>query len=220
MGYKVTLEYSSKNLLELRERLNKTQCKFYVYQHIKNGNVVYIGKGTVYEGYKRETDSRQRLFNDSSREYKTKDFIDEVEVIDFYNTELEALKVEEELTSNLKKIATWTIYNKDIGKYHTEELLDNKFRKENHPMYGKHHTEESKQKIRDNSHGLPVIGIDIITGEIEFFSSSMEAERTRGYNGSIIRQCCKGKRKTHKGHIFRYATKEEIASRLKLTNEG
>lgn len=49
----------------------------------------------------------------------------------------------------------------NYGKHHTEETrekisstLKGKFSGENHPMYGKHHTEETKQKMRGNQNSL------------------------------------------------------------------
>ena len=43
-------------------------------------------------------------------------------------------------------------------------------------------------------------------GKLVFdFPSSMEAQRKMGFNNSHIIECCKGKLKTHKGLIWRYA---------------
>ena len=92
--------------------------------------------------------------------------------------------------------------NPFYGKHHTEETKEkiskNKKRKragQNHPFYGKHHTEESLQKMSENrkSKGGKRV-ICINTGEI--FETMMDAARWCGLkNSSSIGQVCNGNRK-------------------------
>jgi group I intron endonuclease len=66
---------------------------------------------------------------------------------------------------------------------------------EQHPMYGKHHSEETKQKISQsklNKNGKPVRCIT--TNKI--FNTIREAGRYYNISSSHIAECCKGKRKT------------------------
>lgn len=50
-----------------------------------------------------------------------------------------------------------------------------------------------------------VEALDKVTGKVVYvFPSTMEAER-QGFNQGHVSQCCKGKQKTHKGYIWRYA---------------
>lgn len=66
---------------------------------------------------------------------------------------------------------------------------------EQHPMYGKHHSEETKQKISQsklNKNGKPV---RCITTD-KIFNTIREAGRYYNISSSHIAECCKGKRKT------------------------
>lgn len=44
----------------------------------------------------------------------------------------------------------------------------------------------------------------------KFYNSMSEAQEVDGYNSTHIRECCNGKRKTHGGATWRYATSREI----------
>ena len=51
----------------------------------------------------------------------------------------------------------------------------------------------------------PVEALDKISGRVVYaFPSTMEAGR-QGFNSGHVSDCCKGKQKTHKGFIWRYA---------------
>ncbi len=59
-------------------------------------------------------------------------------------------------------------------------------------------------------HYKPVIGYDPISGmEVVAFKSIQECGR-HGFDASCVCDCCKGKRKTHKGLVWRYA--DEVVS--------
>ena len=90
-----------------------------------------------------------------------------------------------------------------------------------HPMFGKHHSEETKKKMSESHIGKHLseeakkkisqsMGINGIlqfskTGEfIAEYPSTREAERQTGcYHGDICK-CCKGTRKTIGGYIWKY----------------
>ena len=93
---------------------------------------------------------------------------------------------------------------------HTEEskkkISDNHadFRGEKHPLFGKHHTEGSKKKMAESK---GVYGILQYSKDGEFiaeYQSTMEAERQTGCYHQHICKCCKGKRKSAGGYIWRY----------------
>lgn len=73
-------------------------------------------------------------------------------------------------------------------------------------MKGREISEEWRQKISDaQPNRRSVEAIDHKTGErVYYFESTMSAERS-GFNRADIRECCNGKRKTHKGYVWRYA---------------
>ena len=79
-------------------------------------------------------------------------------------------------------------------------------------MYGKHQTEESKEKNRqahlgrNNINSIPVICEE--TGDI--FASQGEAGRIMHCDSTIICKVCKGVKRTAGGYHWRYATEDEI----------
>ena len=94
--------------------------------------------------------------------------------------------------------------NNEISKKKMSENHAN-FKGENHHMYGKHHSEETKNKISESLKGennpksKPVVQIDLNTNEvINIYSGTREASR-QGFKQSHISSCCNGKRKSHKG---------------------
>lgn len=107
-------------------------------------------------------------------------------------------------------------YGKDLsgknapmyGKHHSEktkQLYSQQRKGKNNSFYGKHHTEESKQKMRDNLPKRAVAQIDIQTNEIiNTFVSQKEAERQTGIYHSNIAKCCKGKSHHAGGYKWRY----------------
>lgn len=99
------------------------------------------------------------------------------------------------------------------GKYHTEEAkhkMSEAKKSEKNPNYGKHRTDETKRKIGDtNTNGKcskSVLQLDKVTGEvIRQWPSTMEIERQLGYKHSNISQCCKGKFEQRYGYKWQYA---------------
>ena len=93
----------------------------------------------------------------------------------------------------------WCTYkensNNELTRKHNSELKKG----EKHPMYGKHRSEETRQKISE-SKGKKIICVE--TGEV--FSSTYEVERQLGINQTNISRCCRGKQKIAKGLTFRY----------------
>ena len=66
------------------------------------------------------------------------------------------------------------------------------------------HSEETKKKIRENTPSKSVLQYSK-TGEfIAEYPSIGEAERQTGYSQSSISKCCKGKRKSTGGYIWKY----------------
>ena len=68
---------------------------------------------------------------------------------------------------------------------------------EKNPMYGRIGENNPKSK--------PIVQINPDTNEIiKIWASAMEAERQGGFNNGAINQCCKGKRKSHKGYRWAF----------------
>ena len=89
------------------------------------------------------------------------------------------------------------------GKHHSEEAkekMSESLKGENHPMYGKHLSEETRRKL-----SIPIVQIDPSTDKaINVWGSSMEVEREVGFYNSNINHCLKGRQKTYKGYKWMY----------------
>lgn len=76
---------------------------------------------------------------------------------------------------------------------------------------GKPKTEEHKRKISKSKKGVlffekskNVYQYNIDGILIKEWESAKQAEVEGGFNHKNINQCCRGKKKTHKGYIWRY----------------
>lgn len=98
-------------------------------------------------------------------------------------------------------------------KWQNEEYR-NKMTGENHWNYGKHHSEETKQKMRDNhadlkgskhSKAKKIYCIELNKS----WDSITECAEELGLNRANIISCCKGRQKTVKGYHFKYSNEQE-----------
>ena len=85
----------------------------------------------------------------------------------------------------------FVLYNNDIGKHRgnvARKKISDATTGERQPMFGKHHTEESKRKMSDAKKKYPVQCIETET----IYTSLKEAQRqTNIYCGNIRRACIK-----------------------------
>jgi len=102
----------------------------------------------------------------------------------------------------------------NIGRKHTDEWKKkmSEIMKEIAPFKGRHHTDEWKKKFSEMFTGRSkvynrkkIAQIDMATGEVISFFDCINDAVKKGYTQSSISQCCQGKRKTHKGCIWKYA---------------
>ena len=97
------------------------------------------------------------------------------------------------------------------GKKNSEETKQKKSeanKGKNNPMYGKHISEEQKQKISE-ANSIKIAQYDKETNElIKIWGSATDIKRELGINRSSICLCCKGKRKSAGGYIWKYADDE------------
>ena len=110
----------------------------------------------------------------------------------------------------------------EIGEYYHRPAIELIFMTEeehkrfhskgkNNPLFGKHHSEKTRKKIskaKIGNHCKPTKPIIQYSKECEFikeWTSAKEASRVLGINKSHIAACCKGKRKSSGGYIWKYA---------------
>lgn len=86
-------------------------------------------------------------------------------------------------------------------KQNMSEETKNKLRVFN---FGKKHTEETKWKIRKNSPLKKKVGQYTLDGELVKIYDSISEIPSNKFIQSNISNCCNGKRKTHKGFIWRF----------------
>ena len=106
--------------------------------------------------------------------------------------------------------------NPFYGKKHTEKTKEKmkknhaNFKGENNPLYGTHLSEERKQKMskermgKNNFYAKKVIQYDKNMNVIEIWDCIKEASDLLNIANSSISACCRCKRKTAGGFIWRY----------------
>ena len=189
-----------------------------VYEHrnLKNGKS-YIGM-TSREPKKRWNNgwgykNNLRMWNDIQNSDWNKDW--KHNVIGKFEDKQEALNIEEmfiwlfDSTNEGYNISTYdrSSYKRtDETRRKTSESMTG----EKNPMYGKHHSEDTKRKMSEAHKGKiyantkPILQFSKNGELIAEYSSLTEAERQTGCNNSHICECCKGERKSASGYIWKY----------------
>ena len=186
-----------------------------VYQHrnLRNGKS-YIGM-TSQEPKKRWNygwgyQNNSQMWSDIKESDWNTDW--EHNILGKFEDKQEALNVEEmfiwlfDSTNDGYNISSYGSGNYEKTEEQKRKMSDNHadFSGEKNPMFGKHHSGKTKNKI---SQSMGVNGILQFSKNGEFiaeYPSTKEAERLTGcYHGHIC-QCCKGTRKSTGGFIWRY----------------
>ena len=77
------------------------------------------------------------------------------------------------------------------------------------PFFGKHHTEESKEKM-SKARRKPVLNISENGDIICRFDSVIDASKYTGISTGVIMDCCKGRRVSYKGMTFAYESEYKL----------
>lgn len=91
------------------------------------------------------------------------------------------------------------------------EMMSKRHSGAGNPMFGRKHSEETRRKIaaankRRTYTGTAVLQFDLEGNFMKRFESAQAAARSVEGSGNKILMVCKGERKTHKKHMWRYAT--------------
>ena len=219
-------------------------CGIYMIQNLVNGKM-YIGQAVDIERRWGRHRSRLRGNNHDNEhlqsawnKYKEDNFEFTI-ICECYESQLNTKEID--YISKLRTYDRDFGYNKTYGgdsERPTEETREKmskahkgKYCGENAPMYGKHHSEETRRKQSEANKGenAPMYGklgaknpksISVVQltldGElVNIYGSAMEAEREGGFTNQNITACCKGRRKTHGGYRFMY-----LKDWLKEHNKG
>ena len=122
----------------------------------------------------------------------------------------QALELESELMKWYDSVDNgYNVSEYGSGDFKRSEELKRKLSEsmtgEKNPMYGKHFSEETRNRISKSKN---VYGILQYSKDGEFiaeYPSTQEAERQTGCSHGNICSCCKGKRKSCGGFIWKYA---------------
>ena len=105
----------------------------------------------------------------------------------------------------------WVTQKENINYGTRNKRASEKMKGENNPMFGKHHTEETKQKISEAKKGKPLYNIHVpilqytLDGEfIREWESATTASKELGINQGNICSCCKNKLKSCSSYIWKY----------------
>lgn len=174
--------------------------KFIIYKHISPSGKVYIGQTINYN--KRCTPG-----NYTSSPY----FYRAIQKYGWNNFEHIILKecCSQEEANQVEKFYI-KLYNSTNPKYGYNIAEGGAFQRtfagENNPFYGKHHTEEVKQKLSEQHRHMHTKAVECInTGEI--FESAFYAAEWCGISKQGIQRCCVGGRPTAGKHP---ETKEKL----------
>lgn len=202
----------------LKDNLSKKEAEKYEYYYIKKYNTNNIEYGyNIANGGHDENSFTKEIKNKISNSHKGVKFSEQRRKN--ISTALKGRKLSEEhknkigLSSKGRKSRLGKKLSNESKRLISESLK--KFHKQNSGLTywnGKHHTEETKEKMRQNKLGKinpskwkAVIKLDLDNKEIKEYKSLNEAAKDLNIkNSTNITACCKGKIKTAYGYKWKY----------------
>lgn len=106
---------------------------------------------------------------------------------------------EDNRAENLK----WCSYHENNSNPLTRKRNSEARKGKRSAFYGKHHSDEAKQKMSEPK-SRAVVGINIENPSITVEYVSMAQAKKDGFHAGTICNCCKGKLKSHKGYFWCY----------------
>ena len=200
----------------------------YVHRNLKNGKS-YVGMTSRKPnerwrsgwGYK----NNLRMWNDIQNSDWNKDW--KHNIIGQFEDKQEALNAEEmfiwlfDSTNEGYNIST---YDRNSYKRtdETRRKSSESMTGEKNPMYGKHHSEDTKRKMSEAhkekiyANTKPILQFSKDGEFIAEYPSIMEASRQTGCNNSHIGSCCKGERKSAGGFIWKYKKSKVFSKNIRI----
>ena len=185
----------------------------------------YLGSGTILKSaikkYGKENFSRnivQICYSAeelNKAEYDLTIFLNVVEDPDWYNLKEGGLKgaYGEETRRKIRENhvdmsgTNHPLYGKHITEEHAKKLQEGHRKKcsgENNPWYGRRHSEDTKNKLSD-SLSKQVYQYDENGNLIKIWKSASKIKRELGYSNSSIAKCCRGELNQAYGYKWSYA---------------
>jgi len=194
--------------------MSEDNCAVYVHVNLINGKK-YFGI-TVQEPERRWRNgygySNNAHFTNAINKYSWENF---AHYVLFKNIPIAIAKnIEEMLILEHMSYDPRFGYNKTYGgelerpTEDTRHKMSEAMKGENNPSYGKPHGDEWRKRISLSLGGGPVEAINPRTGLREHYFISACSADGLGFNHRHVSECCNGKRKTHKGYIWRHVEKE------------
>ena len=122
-----------------------------------------------------------------------------------HKEEIEKLRKSHEYISKETREKLSTARKKYLSNENVRKKLRESMKGKNNPWYGKHLSEETREKMRNAKSKKKVVCFE--TGVI--YNSIMDAERKTGIANQCIIAVCKHKRKTAGGYHWKYVEGEE-----------
>jgi len=176
-----------------------------IYQVSTFGNIKRINTGRILKPSK---DNKGYLRVNLSKEGVAKTFlVHQLVAIEFIPNPLLLDNIDHINTvayDNRVENLRWVTYKENNNNELTK--IKNSIAKtgKNHPLYGKHHKEQTIYRMINSSNEKIVLQYNFSGEFIKEWRSINSIEKEIGYNHSNICSCCNGKRKSAYGYIWRY----------------
>ena len=186
----------------------------YAHRNLKNGKS-YVGMTSQEPKYRWDNGkgykNQPKIWADIQNSDWNSDW--QHEILGKFENEQDALKYEAFLIAMLDTVRNGynsSTYSSYGFTEETRKKISESMTGEKNPLYGKHHSEETKRKMSEAhkekiyASTKPIIQFSKNGELIAEYSSIHEASRQTGCNASHICSCCKGKYKSAGGFIWKY----------------
>ena len=186
----------------------------YAHRNLKNGKS-YVGMTSQEPKYRWDNGkgykNQPKIWADIQNSDWNSDW--QHEILGKFENEQDALKYEAFLIAMLDTVRNGynsSTYSSYGFTEETRKKISESMTGEKNPLYGKHHSEDTKRKMSEAHKGKiyantkPILQFSKNGELIAEYSSLTEAERQTGCNNSHICECCKGERKSARGFIWKY----------------